>query len=95
MHLFGEEELHEFEVLATQEPSINRHATKTSTYSQALGGRFHVLLNSIPSNDNNNAPRVCLFINKKTSPEPSTLTLGRCEFTACTTQALAANKGAP
>jgi len=59
MHLFGEKELHEFEVLAIQEPCINRHATEMTTYSQALEGRFDVLLKPTPSK------RVCLFINKK------------------------------
>ncbi|KAJ5849228.1 hypothetical protein N7534_007917 [Penicillium rubens] len=44
MHLFGEERVQEIEILAIQEPEVYNHTDPMTTYSQALGGRFHVLL---------------------------------------------------
>ncbi|KAJ5244945.1 hypothetical protein N7489_005041 [Penicillium chrysogenum] len=44
MHLFGEERVQEMEILAIQEPEVYNHTDPMTTYSQALGGRFHVLL---------------------------------------------------
>ena len=44
MHLFGEGGVQEMEILAIQEPEVYNHTDPMTTYSQALGGRFHVLL---------------------------------------------------
>jgi hypothetical protein len=108
MHLFGEKELWDFEILAIQEPSINPHTEEMTTYSQALGGRFHTLLKPTRRADSGNRPRVCFFVHKKLdrkrwtvqyhSKDLSTLTLHtetweRCTYTIYTTQARAQAKG--
>lgn len=70
MHLFSEKALHEFEILAIQEPSINLHSEEMTTYSQALGGRFHILLKPTPSDrGREEAPRVCFFLNRQINPQ--------------------------
>lgn len=68
MHLFGERELHNFEILAIQEPNINRHTDEMTTYSHALGGQFHVLLRPTPKAAKEDTPRVCFFVNKRLDP---------------------------
>lgn len=63
MHLLSDKELHDFEI-AIQEPSINRHTEEMTTYTQALEGRFHVLLKPTPRDHEEERSRVCFFINK-------------------------------
>jgi len=69
MHLFGEKELLDFEILAIQEPSINTHTDYMTTYSQALKGQFHILLKPTRKGDKKNLPRVCFFVHKKLDPK--------------------------
>ncbi|KAJ5094939.1 hypothetical protein N7532_007230 [Penicillium argentinense] len=71
MHLFGEEEVHKLDILAIQEPSINTLTEPMTTYSQALGGRFHVVLR--PTASTEPIPRVCFFINKRLDPRTWTV----------------------
>ena len=48
IHLFGEKGVQEMDILATQEPNINQITDEMTTYSQALKGKFHVLLKPTP-----------------------------------------------
>ncbi|KAG2001045.1 hypothetical protein GB937_010563 [Aspergillus fischeri] len=68
MHLFGEKRVQELEILAIQEPSISRHTAPVSTHSQAVGGRFHVLLRPTAPADVADTPRVCFLVNKRLDP---------------------------
>lgn len=69
IHLFGEKEVRDLEILAIQEPYINRHTDQVTTYSQMLGNRFHLLIKPT-SKDTNvaNMPRVCFFVSKALDP---------------------------
>ncbi|OKL56217.1 hypothetical protein UA08_08364, partial [Talaromyces atroroseus] len=64
MHLLGEKELHSYEILAIQEPYINKRTNPMTTYSQALEGHFHVLLQPVAPEDWDRHPRVCFYVNK-------------------------------
>jgi len=44
IHLFGEKEVRDLEILAIQEPYINRHTDQVTTYSQMLGNRSNLLI---------------------------------------------------
>ena len=69
IHLFGEKEVCDLEILAIQEPYINRHTDQVTTYSQMLGNRFHLLMKPT-SKDTEvaNMPRVCFFVSKTLDP---------------------------
>ncbi|ODM14238.1 hypothetical protein SI65_10346 [Aspergillus cristatus] len=69
IHLFGEKEVRDLEILAIQEPYINRHTDQVTTYSQMLGNRFHLLIKPT-SKDTNvaNMPWVCFFVSKALDP---------------------------
>ena len=69
IHLFGEKEVRDLEILAIQEPYINRYTDQVTTYSQMLGNRFHLLIKPT-SKDTNvaNMPRVCFFVSKTLDP---------------------------
>ncbi|KGO73013.1 reverse transcriptase [Penicillium italicum] len=75
MHLFGEEGLLDVEILAIQEPEVYSHTNPMTTYSQALGGRFHVLLRPTEQADGGKVvidaakPRVCFYVNKRIDPK--------------------------
>lgn len=75
MHLFGEEGVQEMEILAIQEPEVYNHTDSMTTYSQALGGRFHVLLRPTEQVRGGKAevdaakPRVCFYVNKRIDPK--------------------------
>lgn len=75
MHLFGEEGVQDVEILAIQEPEVYNHTNPMTTYSQALGGRFHVLLRPTEQVDGGKAeidaakPRVCFYVNKRIDPK--------------------------
>ena len=70
IHLFGEKEVRDLEILAIQEPYINKHTDQVTTYSQMLGNRFHLLIKPT-SKDTNvaNMPRVCFFVSKALDPK--------------------------
>ncbi|KAJ6141699.1 hypothetical protein N7497_010798 [Penicillium chrysogenum] len=74
MHLFGEEGVQYMEVLAIQEPEVYNHTDPMTTYSQALRGRFHVLLRPTEQVHGGKAeidaakPRVCFYVNKRIDP---------------------------
>jgi len=69
IHLFGEKEVRDLDILAIQEAYINRHTDQVTTYSQMLGNRFHLLIQPT-SRDTNvaNMPRVCFFVSKALDP---------------------------
>ncbi|KAJ5544111.1 reverse transcriptase [Penicillium frequentans] len=73
MHLFGEEEVQRMEILAIQEPEVYGFGDAGSlmtTYSQALGGKFHVLLRpTLVGDGEDGKPRVCFYVNKKIDPK--------------------------
>jgi len=52
IHLFGEKEVRDLEILAIQTPYINSYTGQVTTYSQMLGNRFHLLI-KLTSKDNN------------------------------------------
>lgn len=63
------------EILAIQEPEVYNHTDPMTTYSQALGGRFHVLLRPTEQvhggkpEANAAKPRVCFYVNKRIDPK--------------------------
>ncbi|KAF3007143.1 hypothetical protein E8E15_001953 [Penicillium rubens] len=75
MHLFGEERVQEMEILAIQEPEVYNHTDPMTTYSQALGGRFHVLLRPTEQAHGGKSeadaakPRVYFYVNKRIDPK--------------------------
>lgn len=74
VHLFGEKEVRNLEILAIQEPYINSYTDQVTTYSQMLGNRFHLLIK--PTSKHTDAaymPRVCFFINKSLDPTKWTI----------------------
>jgi len=44
IHLFGEKEVRDLDILAIQEAYINRHTDQVTTYSQMLGNHFHLMI---------------------------------------------------
>lgn len=68
MHLFGEKEVLEYDILAIQEPYINKRTDPLTTYSLALQNRFHILLQPTPRKDYKDRPRVCFYVNKRINP---------------------------
>ena len=69
IHLFGEKEVRDLEILAIQEPYINRYTDQVTTYSQMLGNRFHLLIKPTSKDTNMaNMPRVCFFVSKALDP---------------------------
>jgi hypothetical protein len=71
MQLFGEEEVQNMEILAIQEPSINKLVDPETTYSCILWGRFHVLLQSTSMTECRRGlrPRTCSYVNKDIDPK--------------------------
>jgi hypothetical protein len=73
MQLFGEREVQDVEVIAIQEPMINRSTTQMTTHVQTLQGKFHVAIRPTSSHAEADKPRVCFFINKKLHPKQWTV----------------------
>lgn len=71
MHLFGEKQVQDAEILAIQEPQTWDFDDGTGSemirvYSQALGGRHHVLMKPTPNSAGEaGRPRVCTYVSKK------------------------------
>jgi len=69
IHLFGEKEVRDLEILAIQEPYINKHTDQVinkhtdqvTTYSQMLGNRFHLLIK--PTSKDTNVANVTIPFN--------------------------------
>lgn len=68
MHLFGEKDVQEYDILAIQEPYINKLTDPLTTYSLALQNRFHILLQPTLRKDYSIRPRVCFYVNKRIDP---------------------------
>lgn len=68
MHLFGEKDVQEYDILAIQEPYINNRTDPLTTYALALQNRFHILLQPTPQEDYETCPRVCLYVNRRIDP---------------------------
>ena len=74
VHLFGEREVRNLEILAIQEPYINSYTDQVTTYSQMLGNRFHLLIKPVSRyTDAAHMPRVCFFISKSLDPKKWTI----------------------
>ncbi|EED22645.1 hypothetical protein TSTA_061350 [Talaromyces stipitatus ATCC 10500] len=64
MYLFGESEVQNYDILAIQESYINKHTDPLTTYSLALKGSFHILLQPTPKEEYKKRPRVCFYVNR-------------------------------
>ncbi|EED15757.1 hypothetical protein TSTA_051940, partial [Talaromyces stipitatus ATCC 10500] len=68
MHLFSESKVQNYDILAIQEPYINKHTDPLTTYSLALKGSFHILLQPTPKEEYKKRPQVCFYINRGLDP---------------------------
>ena len=74
VHLFGEREVRNLEILAIQEPYINSYTDQVTTYSQMLGNCFHLLIKPVSRyTDATHMPLVCFFISKSLDPKKWTI----------------------